>query len=69
MNITNFVNIVAFVLTFVGALNWGLIGGFDYNLVTTLFGSGSTLTTVIYVLVGLSGIYAAYVYFSTWKRS
>jgi len=52
-----------FVLVFVGAINWGLVGGFDYNLVTTLFGAGSTLTTVTYVIVGLAGVYCGFVYF------
>jgi len=63
MNITGTVNTVTFVLTFAGAISWGLVGGFDYNIVTTLFGVGTTLTTVMYVLIGVSGIYSAIVYF------
>lgn len=50
---------VALILVLVGALNWGLIAVFDFNVVTTLFGSG-IVTKVIYVLVGLSAIAVGY---------
>ena len=39
-----------------GALNWGLIGLFDFNLVTTLFEEGSIIVKVIYTLIGLCGL-------------
>ncbi|MCK6257130.1 DUF378 domain-containing protein [Fictibacillus sp. KIGAM418] len=48
---------LATLLAIIGALNWGLIGLFDFNVVTAIFGSGSTLTQIIYVLVGLSGLW------------
>jgi uncharacterized membrane protein YuzA (DUF378 family) len=48
---------VALILVIVGALNWGLIGLFGFNLVEALFGGDSLLTKLIYVLVGLAGIY------------
>lgn len=57
---------VALVLVVVGALNWGLVGAFDFNLVTTLFGDG-TLTRVVYVLVGLAGLYELYALFAPKK--
>ena len=44
------------VLTIIGAINWGLIGLLDFNLVDTLFGMGSLLSRIVYVLVGISGI-------------
>ncbi|MDD6323215.1 MAG: DUF378 domain-containing protein [Bacilli bacterium] len=44
------------VLTIIGAVNWGLIGLFDFNLVSALFGVKTILTNLIYVLVGISGI-------------
>ncbi len=44
------------VLTIIGAVNWGLIGLFDFNLVSVLFGVKTILTNLIYVLVGISGI-------------
>ena len=46
---------IALVFTIIGAINWGLIGLFDYNLVTTIFGE-SVLTTIIYIIVGIAGI-------------
>ncbi|MBR3208969.1 MAG: DUF378 domain-containing protein [Bacilli bacterium] len=43
-------------LTIIGALNWGLIGAIDFNLVSAIFGSGTLLERTIYILVGLAGI-------------
>lgn len=51
------VNLVATILLLVGGLNWGLVGLFDLDLVSTIFGDMSTLTRIIYVLVGLSAVY------------
>ena len=42
----------------IGAVNWGLIGFFDFDLVSTLFGQMSLFTRIIYALVGISGLYA-----------
>lgn len=47
---------IALVLVIVGAINWGLIGLFDFNLVDTLFGVGSMISKIVYILVGISGI-------------
>lgn len=47
---------VCLVITIIGAINWGLIGLFDFNLVTSLFGSGSMLSKVVYSLVGITGL-------------
>ncbi len=44
------------VLTIVGAINWGLIGLFDFNLVSTIFGDGSILEKIVYILVGIAGV-------------
>jgi hypothetical protein len=44
------------VITIVGAINWGLIGLLDFNLVATIFGDGTFFSRVIYTLVGISGI-------------
>jgi uncharacterized membrane protein YuzA (DUF378 family) len=46
---------VAFSLAVIGALNWGLIGLFNYNLVNALLGSLSGLEKLVYILVGASG--------------
>ncbi len=47
---------LAWVLVVVGAINWGLVGVANLNLVETIFGMG-TLTQVVYLLVGLGGLY------------
>ncbi|MBT3817316.1 MAG: DUF378 domain-containing protein [Candidatus Magasanikbacteria bacterium] len=47
---------VLWVLLFVGGLNWGLVGAFDWNLVTALFGSVEWLERGVYILVGLAAI-------------
>lgn len=52
----NTVQKIALVLTIIGALNWGLVGLFDYNLVDALFGVGSFTSMLIYILVGIAGI-------------
>jgi len=48
---------VAMALVIVGALNWGLAGALNFNLVTAIFGSVAWLERVIYILVGLSGLF------------
>lgn len=50
-------HMISFILVIVGALNWGLVGAFDFNLVTWLLGSMPALERVVYVLVGLAAIY------------
>lgn len=45
----------------IGALNWGLVGLLNLNVVETLLGAGSLLTKVVYIVVGLAGLYKAYV--------
>ncbi|MBR3198865.1 MAG: DUF378 domain-containing protein [Bacilli bacterium] len=47
---------ICLVLTIVGALNWGLIGLLDFNLVSTIFGNGTILEKLIYILVGIAGL-------------
>ena len=56
----NGIDWTALALTIVGGLNWGLVGAFDFNLVDTLFGEGSALSRIVYVLVGLSALYLVY---------
>lgn len=50
-------HIVAFLLTVVGALNWGLVGLLNLNLVAVLLGSWPTLEKLVYILVGVSAVY------------
>lgn len=48
-------------LVVVGALNWGLVGLLNLNVVETILGAGSILTKVVYIVVGLAGGYKAYI--------
>jgi len=48
---------IALILVVIGGLNWGLVGLFNFNLVAAVFGAGSMLSNLIYVLVGLSALY------------
>jgi uncharacterized protein len=61
------VDVIAAALVIIGALNWGLAGVFHLDLVATVFGmrfgETSALSSVVYALVGLSGLYQAL----TWK--
>lgn len=47
----------ALALVIIGAINWGLIGFFKFNLVDFLFGDMSILSRIIYAIVGLCGLY------------
>ena len=48
---------IALTLSIIGAVNWGLIGFFNLNVVSLLFGSMTWLSRIIYGLVGISGLY------------
>ena len=48
---------LALVLIIIGAINWGLIGLFRFDLVATLFGQMSLLSRIVYSLVGISGLW------------
>ena len=48
---------IALTVAIIGAVNWGLIGFFDFNLVAAIFGSMSWISRIIYALVGICGLY------------
>ena len=50
-------NLITLTLVIVGGLNWGLVGLFNFDLVAALFGEGSLLSRIVYVLVGLSAVW------------
>lgn len=50
-------HMIAYLLLWVGGLNWGLVGLFKFNLVEALLGSMPGLVTLVYVLVGASTVY------------
>lgn len=45
------------VIAIIGAINWGLIGFFNFNLVAFLFGNMTWLSRIIYAIVGIVGLY------------
>lgn len=49
---------IMLILVIIGAVNWGLIGFFQFNLVDNLFGVASIFSRVIYALVGVAGLYS-----------
>ena len=51
------IDTIALVLIVIGAINWGLVGIFNFNLVEAIFGGLSVLTRIIYNLVGISGLW------------
>ena len=48
---------VCIILVVIGALNWGLVGLFEFDLVAAIFGHLSALSRVVYVLVAVAGVY------------
>lgn len=51
-------DVTALLLVVIGAINWGLIGFFQFDLVSALFGEMSALTRIIFAIVGIAGLYA-----------
>lgn len=49
---------IALILVIIGAVNWGLIGFFQFDLVAALFGFMSGISRVVYALVGIAGLYS-----------
>lgn len=47
---------VALVFTIIGAINWGLVGIFNFNLVDSIFGVASFMSRAIYTIVGIAGL-------------
>ena len=51
------IDTIALVLIIIGAINWGLVGIFNFNLVDAIFGAMSIISRIIYILVGISGLW------------
>lgn len=54
---TNVIDYTALTLVIVGAVNWGLIGFFQFDLVAFLFGNMTLLSRIVYGIVGICGLY------------
>ena len=52
-------DMIAFVLTIVGGLNWGLVGLANFNAVGMILGADSMLSRLVYIVVGVSAVYLA----------
>lgn len=57
MDIMKIMRLVAFTLVVVGAINWGLVGAAHVNLVDMILGTGTLAAKIVYMLVGLSGVF------------
>lgn len=58
---------ICLTIAIVGAINWGLIGFLDFNLVDTLFGVGSAMSRIVYSLVGISGLVSIGILFQDFR--
>lgn len=57
-------SILAFVLVIIGSLNWLLVGLFKFNLVSAIFGAMSIVSAIIYILVGIAGLWLIFFIFA-----
>lgn len=61
-NVFRSIHVVAFILVVIGALNWGLVGAFDFNLVTAIFAE-NWFSRLVFILVGLAALIVLYTEF------
>lgn len=52
-------NVISYILVLIGALNWGLVGIFNWNLVEAIFGGYNAGSIVVYILVLVAGLWLA----------
>ncbi len=58
---------IAWIIVLIGGLNWGLVGFFNFNLVTTLLGTGMG-ARIVYDIVGIASVYGAWLLFGYAKK-
>ena len=58
------IDYIALTIAIVGTLNWGLIGFFNLDLVSLIFGNMSMITRIIFAVVGIAGVYSLVLF---WK--
>lgn len=56
---TTTIGAISLILLIIGGLNWGLVGLADFDLVAAIFGEGSMLSRIVYIIVGIAAIVAA----------
>ncbi|MEX1013793.1 MAG: DUF378 domain-containing protein [Candidatus Paceibacterota bacterium] len=59
---------ITFALLAIGGLNWGLVGAFDLDLVALIFGAGSLISNIVYILVGVSALVEIFSHSGNCKR-
>ena len=59
----NIVQKIALTFTIIGAINWGLVGILNFNLVDYIFGNGSVMSRIIYTIVAIAGLINIIIYF------
>ena len=52
------VDTIALILIIIGAVNWGLLGFFEFDLVASIFGDMSTFARIVYGIIGIAGLYS-----------
>lgn len=52
------IDTVVLILIIIGAINWGLVGFFQFDLVAAIFGDMSTFSRIIYSIIGIAGLYS-----------
>lgn len=57
----------SYALVIVGALNWGLVALFDFNLVSAIFGSWPAVEKLIYIVIGLAALWEAMIHMTYCK--
>lgn len=60
----NWLDVTALILIIIGGINWGLVGFFNFNLITYFFGTASMISRTIFAIVGLAAIYSLVLF---WK--
>ena len=58
----NIVQKIALTFTIIGAINWGVVGIFNFNLVDYIFGNGSVMSRIIYTIVAIAGLINIIIY-------
>ena len=61
MNKLSIIDLIASILVIVGGINWGLVGFFKFDLVAAIFGDMTSLSRVVYALVGLSALWMIFI--------
>ncbi|HUX79642.1 MAG TPA: DUF378 domain-containing protein [Alphaproteobacteria bacterium] len=56
MDIHHIIGLIAYILVIIGALNWGMVGVFNLDVIARLFGPGSLGAKIFYILIGVAGI-------------